>query len=138
LAQAIQESSALKRVTFFLVAREHQRDTVTLSESEEDWLHTEYRDHCTTEVQEHVSLETVRQILAKIPESLAEEIRTHQLYLTTEKKLAPGSLQVVVAALRFPYSGGRRGGRRRPSAAPSPPSSPSPMTPFGTLIRVTV
>jgi site-specific recombinase XerD len=38
------------------------------------------------------------------PERLGpEEIRAYQLSLTTEKKLAPGSLQVVVAAPRFLY-----------------------------------
>jgi len=40
-------------------------------------------DSCAEEVQEHVSLETVRQILAKIPESLAEEIRA--VYLGNNK-----------------------------------------------------
>ena len=38
------------------------------------------------------------------PEQLgAEEIRTYQLYLTTEKKLAPSSISTAVAALRFLY-----------------------------------
>jgi predicted DNA-binding antitoxin AbrB/MazE fold protein len=59
-------------------AREHQRGTVTLLEPEEDWLDTEYMDSCAEEVQEHVSLETVRNILSKIPESLAEEIRSER------------------------------------------------------------
>jgi predicted DNA-binding antitoxin AbrB/MazE fold protein len=53
---------------------EHQRVIVTLSEPEEDWLDTEFMDSCATEVREHVSLETVQQILAKIPDSLAEVI----------------------------------------------------------------
>jgi hypothetical protein len=30
-----------------------------------------------------------------------EEIRTYQVYLTNEKKLAPGSILIAVAALRF-------------------------------------
>ena len=32
-----------------------------------------------------------------------EEIRTYQIYLTNEKKLAPGSVLIAVAALRFLY-----------------------------------
>ena len=32
-----------------------------------------------------------------------EDIRTYQLYLTNEKKLAPGSVLIAVAALRFLY-----------------------------------
>ena len=32
-----------------------------------------------------------------------EEIRTYQVYLTNEKKLAPGSILIAVAALRFLY-----------------------------------
>jgi site-specific recombinase XerD len=38
------------------------------------------------------------------PESLGlEEFRTYQVYLTTERKLAPGSIMIAVAALRFLY-----------------------------------
>ena len=38
------------------------------------------------------------------PEVLgAEEIRTYQVYLTNEKKLAPGSILIATAALRFLY-----------------------------------
>jgi integrase/recombinase XerD len=32
-----------------------------------------------------------------------EEIRAYQVYLTNEKKLSPGSIQIAVAALRFLY-----------------------------------
>jgi site-specific recombinase XerD len=40
----------------------------------------------------------------KSPEVLGpEEIRTYQVYLTNEKKLAPGSILIAVAALRFLY-----------------------------------
>lgn len=53
---------------------EHHRVIVTLSEPEEDWLDTEFMDSCAAEVREHVSLETVQQILSKIPDSLAETI----------------------------------------------------------------
>ena len=53
---------------------EHQRVIVTLGEPEEDWLDTEFMDSCATEVREHVSLETVQQILSKIPGSLADVI----------------------------------------------------------------
>ena len=39
---------------------------------------------------------------AKSPALLGpEDIRAYQVYLTNEKKLAPGSIQVTVAALRF-------------------------------------
>jgi integrase/recombinase XerD len=38
------------------------------------------------------------------PEALGpEEIRAYQLYLTNEKKLAPGSIVIAVSALRFLY-----------------------------------
>jgi site-specific recombinase XerD len=38
------------------------------------------------------------------PEQLGpEDIRTYQVYLTNEKKLAPGSILIAVAALRFLY-----------------------------------
>ena len=41
---------------------------------------------------------------SKSPEALGpEEIRTYQVYLTNEKKLAPGSILIAVAALRFLY-----------------------------------
>ena len=40
----------------------------------------------------------------KSPEVLgAEQICTYQVYLTNEKKLAPGSILIAVAALRFLY-----------------------------------
>jgi len=40
----------------------------------------------------------------KSPEALGpEEIRAYQVYLTNEKKLAPGSILIAVAALRFLY-----------------------------------
>ncbi|HUN87135.1 MAG TPA: tyrosine-type recombinase/integrase [Terracidiphilus sp.] len=40
----------------------------------------------------------------KSPEYLGpEEIRTYQVYLTNERKLAPGSVLIAVAALRFLY-----------------------------------
>ena len=38
------------------------------------------------------------------PETLGpEQIRAYQVYLTNEKKLAPGSILIAVAALRFLY-----------------------------------
>src|SRR3990172_6111524 len=40
----------------------------------------------------------------KSPEELGpEEIRSYEVYLTKEKKLAPGSILIAVAALRFLY-----------------------------------
>jgi len=40
----------------------------------------------------------------KSPERLGpEDIRAYQVYLTNEKKLAPGSVLIAVAALRFLY-----------------------------------
>src|SRR5439155_1371527 len=39
------------------------------------------------------------------PEALGpEEIRAYQVYLATEKKLAPSSISIAVAALRFVYN----------------------------------
>ena len=39
------------------------------------------------------------------PEHLGpEEIRAYQVYLTNEKKLAPGSIVIAVSALRFLYT----------------------------------
>jgi hypothetical protein len=41
---------------------------------------------------------------AKSPDVLApEHIRTYQIYLTNERKLAAGSIHIAVAALRFLY-----------------------------------
>jgi integrase/recombinase XerD len=41
---------------------------------------------------------------SKSPEVLGpEEIHSYQVYLTNEKKLAPGSILIAVAALRFLY-----------------------------------
>src|SRR5258708_17144228 len=40
----------------------------------------------------------------KSPEQLGpEDIRNYQVYLTNERKLAPGSVLIAVAALRFLY-----------------------------------
>src|SRR5215470_20118257 len=40
----------------------------------------------------------------KSPEALGpEEIRTYQVYLTNERRLAPGSVLIATAALRFLY-----------------------------------
>ena len=41
---------------------------------------------------------------SKSPEALGpEEIRSYQVYLTNERKLAPGSILIAIAALRFLY-----------------------------------
>ena len=56
--------------------REHQRVTVTISpvtSYEEDWLDIECLQLCAAEADESVSLETVRQALAKIPGSLTAD-----------------------------------------------------------------
>ena len=52
---------------------EHQRITVILCETlitEEDWLDVECLQLCAAEADESISLEAVRQALAKIPGSL--------------------------------------------------------------------
>jgi integrase/recombinase XerD len=50
----------------------------------------------------HVSL--FARHFGKSPERLGpEEIRSYQVYLTTEKKLAPNTILIAVAALRFLY-----------------------------------
>ncbi len=42
----------------------------------------------------------------KSPEQLGpDDIRAYHVYLTNEKKLAPGSVLIAVAALRFLYKG---------------------------------
>ena len=42
----------------------------------------------------------------KSPELLGpEQIRTYQIYMTNEKKLAPISIMVAISALRFPLWG---------------------------------
>jgi site-specific recombinase XerD len=58
----------------------------------------------------HTQLSYVQQVsrfarhFEKSPEQLGpEEIRTYQVYLTNEKKLAPGSIVIAVSALRFLY-----------------------------------
>ena len=41
---------------------------------------------------------------SKSPEELgADEIRSYQVYLTNERKLAPSSILIAIAALRFLY-----------------------------------
>jgi hypothetical protein len=46
-----------------------------------------------------------------------EEIRSYQVYLTNERTLAPSSIQIAIAALRFLYrSRSRRSGRSRGSS----------------------
>jgi site-specific recombinase XerD len=62
---------------------------------------------------------------AKSPDLLGpEEIRTYQLYLTTEKKLAPGSLHVTASALRFLYTVTLK----RPGVVAELPSPKKPQT----------
>jgi integrase/recombinase XerD len=51
---------------------------------------------------QHVSL--LARHFGKLPELLGpEEIRTYQVYLTNEKKLATSTIRIAVAALRFLY-----------------------------------
>lgn len=58
--------------------------------------------HTQTSYVQQVSL--FSRHFGKSPEVLgAEEIRTYQVFLTNEKKLAPGSILIAVAALRFLY-----------------------------------
>jgi integrase/recombinase XerD len=59
----------------------------------------------------NTQLSYVRQVslfarfFGKSPDTLGpEDIRTYQLYLTNEKKLAPSSILIAVAALRFLYN----------------------------------
>jgi predicted DNA-binding antitoxin AbrB/MazE fold protein len=71
--EAIYENGAL-RLLQPVDLQEHQRVTVTLSVPEEDWLDTEFMESCAAEVQEHVPLERIHQILSTISGSLAEDI----------------------------------------------------------------
>ena len=71
--EAIYENGVL-RLLQPVNLQEHQRVTVTLSAPEEDWLDTEFMERCAVEVQEHIPLERVHQILSPLPGSLAEDI----------------------------------------------------------------
>ena len=51
---------------------EHQRVQLTVAD-EEEWLDRDYMEWAASQVQETVSLEAVRQALAKIPGSLAAD-----------------------------------------------------------------
>ena len=69
----------------------------------------------------------------KSPELLGpEQIRDYQLFLTTEKQLAPGSISIAVSALRFLYRVTLRKGWDIPEVLPAPkqprklPVVPSP------------
>jgi predicted DNA-binding antitoxin AbrB/MazE fold protein len=53
---------------------EHHHATVLLPDGEEEWLDTSFMDRCAQEVQGEVSLEHVRQALASIPGSLADDL----------------------------------------------------------------
>ena len=58
--------------------------------------------HTQTSYVQQVSL--FARYFGKSPELLGpEEIRAYQVYLTNERKLAPGSVLIAVAALRFLY-----------------------------------
>jgi integrase/recombinase XerD len=58
--------------------------------------------HTQTSYVQQVSL--FARHFGKSPEILSpENIRAYQVYLTNEKKLAPGSIQIAVASLRFLY-----------------------------------
>ena len=58
--------------------------------------------HTQTSYVQQVSL--FARYFGKSPEVLGtEEIRTYQVYLTNEKKLAPSSILIAVSALRFLY-----------------------------------
>lgn len=53
---------------------EHHHAIVIIPDAEEDWLDTEFMDNCAREVRSDISLEQVRQALASISGSLAEDI----------------------------------------------------------------
>jgi predicted DNA-binding antitoxin AbrB/MazE fold protein len=56
---------------------EHQRMRVTLEE-EADWLDTAYMAWCAREADDRITLEAVRQALAKIPGSLTADFITER------------------------------------------------------------
>src|SRR6202167_1205994 len=82
---------------------------------EKEFLMTSLRQRMTEDMQvRNLALNTqttyVQQVslfarhFNKSPEQLGpEDIRSYQVYLTNEKKLAPGSILIAVAALRFLY-----------------------------------
>src|SRR5436305_15017626 len=63
----------------------------------------------------------------KSPEQLGpEEIRAYQVYLTNEKKLAPGSVLIAVAALRLLYKVSLKKNWTFEDVIPAPNKPPSP------------
>src|SRR6202161_3736412 len=76
------------------------------------WIHSTFQceDMQVRNLAPHTQTSYVQQVslfarhFNKSPEELGpEQIRTYQVYLTNEKKLAPGSILIAVAALRFLY-----------------------------------
>jgi len=68
----------------------------------EDMQVRNFSPHTQTAYVQQVSL--FARYFNQSPEALGpEEIRSYQVYLTNEKKLAPGSILIAVAALRFLY-----------------------------------
>jgi predicted DNA-binding antitoxin AbrB/MazE fold protein len=58
--------------------REHERVVLNVDQAEDNLLDHEFLSYCETQADESVSLETVRQILAKIPGSLTDDIRAER------------------------------------------------------------
>src|SRR6266566_7102594 len=85
------------------------------STSQKEPLMTSLRQRMTEDMQvRNLALNTQSSYLQQVsqfaryfkrsPEQLGpEEIRAYQVYLTNERKLAPGSVLIAVAALRFLY-----------------------------------
>lgn len=73
--EAVYENGVLRPLEP-LDLQEHQRVRISLSPvtpSEEDWLDVECLQLCTAEADEHISLEALREALAKIPGSLTAD-----------------------------------------------------------------
>lgn len=75
ILRAIYEKGVLRPLEP-LPLTENQQVTVTISDQEgDDWLDTAFLRYLETQADESVTLEEVRTALAKIPGSMAEEIR---------------------------------------------------------------
>jgi predicted DNA-binding antitoxin AbrB/MazE fold protein len=76
--QAVYENGAFRPLEP-ISCSEHQRVIITIQTAEEDDLFDhDFLAYCETQADDSVSLETVRQALAKIPGSLSDDIRAER------------------------------------------------------------
>jgi predicted DNA-binding antitoxin AbrB/MazE fold protein len=78
--QAVYENGAFRPLEA-VACKEHERVLLTvesLAAAEDALVDEEFLAYCATQADDTVSLETVRQILAKIPGSLSDDIRAER------------------------------------------------------------